>query len=191
MFDPLIGWDNQFYGKIMLWLKNEITAVMFKGKHYRSPSCHIYQCFAVWIEMKNSHLSSRLLQMMSCCVYSSYTRPELCTSCFERTNILHVIEQTVMKSTLINLLGTPQLRDTDMNIRPVHSFRHVWLPAEKQLFLPAILTPWHVLFRIKPSRSQSHLFVSKPQFLRDDNKFTADGEKFTINSQWVFACRAE
>lgn len=53
----------------------------------------------------------------------------------------------------------------------------VWLPAEKQLFHFGVSTARHVLFQIKPSRSQSHLFVSKRRqngILRNNNKFTAD-----------------
>lgn len=65
--------------------------------------------------------------------------------------------------------------------------RHVWLPAEKQLFHSAVLTARHVLFQIKPSRSQSHLFVSKRRqngILRNNNKFTVDvrnHNKFSVS----------
>lgn len=68
----------------------------------------------------------------------------------------------------------------EINIMPDFSSTmspQVWLPAEKQLFHSWVLTARHVLFQIKPSRSQSHLFLSKRRqngILQNNNKFTVD-----------------
>lgn len=102
-----------------------------------------------------------------------------------------------LMETWMNWMSVPQLQGREINIMPDFS-RHVWLPAEKQLFHSAVLTARHVLFHTKPSRSQSHLFVSKrgqDGILRDNNKFTVDvrnHNKFSVSSQRVlFACGAE
>lgn len=53
----------------------------------------------------------------------------------------------------------------------------VWFAAEKRLFHCSFSTARHVLLQIKPSRSQSHLFVSERKqngILRNNNKFTVD-----------------
>lgn len=71
-------------------------------------------------------------------------------------------------------------KDREINIMP-RAFSAVsllvGLPGEKQLFHSGVPTARHVLFQIKPSRSQSHLFVSKRTqngILRNNNKFTVD-----------------
>lgn len=82
-----------------------------------------------------------------------------------------------LMETWMNWMNVPQLQGREINIGPDYSSCHVWLPAEKQLFHSAVLTARHVLFHIKPSRSQSHLFVSK----RGGIEFWDT----TINSPWM------
>lgn len=92
-----------------------------------------------------------------------------------------------LMETWMNWMSVPHLQGQGDKYYAWLLLRHVWLPAEKQLFHSAVLTARHVLFQIKPSRSQSHLFVSKRRqngILRNNNKFTVDvrnHNKFSVS----------
>lgn len=88
----------------------------------------------------------------------------------------HGFHSSLME-TWMNWMSVPHLQGQGDKYYAWLLLCHVWLPAEKQLFHSAVLTARHVLFQIKPSRSQSHLFVSKwrqNRILRNNNKFTVD-----------------